>query len=335
MVLCGSSYERARFDECRRHAALAQSNFGEQRPYGDIILDVDVGMAAMAEGRVHEAAARYARVRRITKQAFASDPCLAVCVDAVIPLLTRTLEDARAMRSETLSRCVAGLLVQYLVEVGRTEQAAAAWRDAALPSETAELVDLNGQPWRTMESIACARVRLLAAQGDFAAADEVATALCTTASERGLARTLLRGLALSMAVAERAGDADRALSWLVEFLRLAREADYVRPLVRQREVSRAVLRRLLGTEPDADTRDAAEAMGAHLDAKEPKAPVFSPRELQVLAEVRAGRQNLEIAGRLGISRPGVRFGPMNIYRKTGVNRRQDAVRAAQDLGVLD
>ena len=125
------------------------------------------------------------------------------------------------------------------------------------------------------------------------------------------------------------------MSWLVEYLRLAREAEYVRPLVRHREISRAVLQRLLGTKPDADTRDAAEAMLEHFDGQESSAPVFSPRELQVLAEIREGRENMEIAGRLGISRPGVRFHLMNIYRKTGVNRREEAVRTAQALGVLD
>ena len=112
-------------------------------------------------------------------------------------------------------------------------------------------------------------------------------------------------------------------------------ADYIRPLVRQRDVSRAVLDRLRGMEVDADTRDRAESMLARMDAKTPCAPVFSPRELQVLAEVRQGRRNKEIAGCLGISEPGVRFHLANIYRKTGVNRRQEAVRSAQTLGALD
>ena len=145
-------------------------------------------------------------------------------------------------------------------------------------------------------------------------------------------RTRLRGLALSMVVFERVGQPDRALERLVEFLRLARKADYVRPLVRPRQVSRVVLQRLLGTELDADLRDAAQSMLAHLDRRRhaPHAPVFSPRELQVLAEVRQGRRNKEIADRFGISQPGVRFLLRNIYRKTGVSRRQEAVRTAVD-----
>ena len=43
------------------------------------------------------------------------------------------------------------------------------------------------------------------------------------ASERGLVRTLLRGLALSMVVAHGAGRTDRAVVRLVEFLRVTRE----------------------------------------------------------------------------------------------------------------
>ena len=388
MTLCGSCYERARFDECRQHAAQARAHFGEEKAYGNIVLDVYLGMAAMAQGRVREASTLYARASRATRASFSSDPCLAVCLDAVrieldlernrqkaiearalkglselraiwtdidaaaiaasaeltleqsgseavTRLLEKTQADVRALRSESLSRYVSGLLVSHLAETGQHVLGARVWRDEALPAEIAELLDLERQPWRTMESLACARVRLLAAQDELAAAEEVARDLCATASEHGLLRTLLRGLALWMTIAERAGATDRAMERLIDFMRHARDADYIRPLVRQREVSRAVLRRLIATDQDADTCDAAESMLGRMDAKMPDTPVFSPRELQVLAEVRQGRRNKEIAGCLGISEPGVRFHLANIYRKTGVNRRHEAVRSAQTLGVLD
>ena len=255
--------------------------------------------------------------------------------EVAIRTLTKTLDEVRAMCSETLSRCVAGLLVHYLVEGRRLEQAVDVWRDQALPDDVRALLDLDGQPWLTMESQGCARVRLLAAQGDLAGADVVATSLCAVAAERGLTRTLLRGLALSMVVAERAGQADNAVSRLVEFLRLARETGYTKPLVRDREVSRQVLRRLLAIKVDTGTRDTAESILERLDGARTDTPMFSSRELQVLAEVRDGLRNREIADHLGISQPGVRFHLMNIYRKMGVSRRDEAVRTAQALGVLD
>ena len=114
-----------------------------------------------------------------------------------IGLLTKTLDHVRSMRSESLSRCVCGLLVFYLAECGRADQAARVWRDHGLPDEPDELLDLDGQPWRTMESLACARIRLLAEQGQIDAAEALAGRLCATAAEHGLLRTWLRGLALS------------------------------------------------------------------------------------------------------------------------------------------
>ncbi len=186
-----------------------------------------------------------------------------------------------------------------------------------------------------MEALSCARVRLLAEQGELAAAGELASRLCSTASERGLTRTLLRGLTLSMVVAHRAGHTEQALERVADFLSLTREVEYVRPLVRDREVSRVVLGRLLGTNPAGDMRAAGESMLAQLDRKTPMVTVFSSRELQVLVELSHGLRNREIASSLGTSTAGVRFHLSNIYRKTGTNRREDAVRKAQSLGVLD
>ena len=91
-------------------------------------------------------------------------------------------------------------------------------------------------------------------------ADELATRLGEVASERGLVRTLLRGLALSMVVAHGAGRPDRAVARLVEYLRVTREVDYPRPLVRHRDISVTLLRRVLGTVDDEDVRPAAESM---------------------------------------------------------------------------
>ena len=99
-----------------------------------------------------------------------------------------------------------------------------------------------------METLSCARIRLLAEQREWAVAEELASRLCATASAQGLVRTLLRALALSMVVAHRAGQPERALARMVEFLRAVRGVDYTRPLVRHRDVSRVVLQRMLGTD---------------------------------------------------------------------------------------
>ena len=389
-LLCLVCYERANFEACRRYGLQSQAHFAENVRLGTIFVDMCLGMAAMAQGRVQEATDLYTRARQGTRKFFSGDPCLAVGTDvltieldlernhekriqprtlknlaelrgvwgdvhataiavsaeltfeqygheAVIQLLTTAVDDLRSMNTARLSDNVSALLAYYLVEVGRVDEAEEVWRDHGLPCGVPDLLDLDRQSWRTMESLACARVRLLVEQGECAAAGEIASRLCDTASAHGLTRTLLRGLALSMVVAERAGQTERALARLVEFLRRTREVDYVRPLVRHREVSRVVLRRLLGTDLDTDVRRAAEAMLVHVGKPATAtALIFSPRErdvLAVLVEVGEDLGNKAIASRLGITEEGLRYHLRNIYRKTGSSKRADAVRYAQSLGL--
>ena len=183
-----------------------------------------------------------------------------------------------------------------------------------------------------MEALSCARAALLAARGDLSGAQDLASGLCGIAAEQGLTRVLLRGLALSMVIAHRAGEADRARARLIEFLGVVRDVGYVRPLVRDRDVSRRVLRRLLDTDLDPEVREVAESTLPHLRERPGAAPVFSSREREVLTEIESGRSNREIADRLGISEPGVRFHVRNLYRKTGVGSRAEVARKARSLG---
>ena len=387
-LLCFTCYERADFETSRRHGLQAQSYFDEDVRFGDVFVNICLGMTAMAQGRVDEAAEWYRRARHGTRKFFTADPCLAVSTDvlaieldlernrekavrqptlqtlselrgvwidvyataigvsaeltfaqydgeSVIQLLTGAVDDVQGTGVESLSHHMSALLAYYLVEVGRADDAATVWRDRELPCDATELLDLDRQSWRTMEAVSCARVRLLAAQGEHAAAEALASRLCSAASEHGLNRTLLRALALSMVVAHHAGEAEQALARVVEFLRGTLDVDYVRPLVRHREISRTVLRRLLDTNLEEDVRLAAESVLPHVeeDATE-NTSLFSSRELEVLVELGRGLRNKEIASRLALTDAGVRYHLKNIYRKTGACERGAAVRYAQSLGAL-
>ena len=332
-MCCFVSYERARFEECRRHGRLAQAHFGDDVRFDDVFVNFCLGMSAMAQGRVREASAAYGRARQGARTV--STDALAIELDlernreleiqqrtlqsmtevrgvwsevyattisvtaeltfaqysseAVVQLLSSAVDDVRATGIASLSHQMAALLPYYLVEVERVDDAGRVWREHGLPSDAGALLDLERQSWRTMEGLSCARVRLLAAQGEWDAAEELATSLRAVAAERGLVRTLLRGLALSMVVAHGAGRPERAVARLVEYLRVTREVDYLRPLVRHRAISRTVLRHAVGTVDDEDVRHAAESTLLQIDAPAaPTASVFSARELEVLAGVRGG-----------------------------------------------
>ncbi len=257
--------------------------------------------------------------------------------EATVRLLATTCERVRNMGFEsTFVEHVSALHITSLLECGRVDEAAQAWRDAGLSTAVPELVDFEGRPWRALEAVACGRVRLLAAQGDSLAAAELAARLFDASLARGLVRTALRSLAVCMEVAERAGQPEHATARLVEYLRLMAATNYVGPLVRCRDVSRAVVQRLLVMRTEPDVREAAVSVLVHLaEPVESPAPDLSPRELEVLVELRRGGRNKEIATRLGISDAGVRFHLKNIYRKLGVKGRKDAIRGVPEFARPD
>ncbi len=270
VLLCFVCYERARFEESRRHGLRALSNLGKDAQFGEVFVDVCLGASAMAQGRVQEAVDWYGRARQRARRSFSSDPCLTVSTDvlaieldlernlekpirqrtlhsltevrgvwseayaaavavsaeltfaqhqrdAVVPFLTRAVDEVRATGIESLSHHVSALLAYYLAELGHAEEGERVWRDGGLARDADGLLDLDRQSWRTMEALSCARTRLLVGLGELAAAEELANRLCAIASESHLTRTLLRGLALSMVVAQGAQQPDQAMGRLVQF----------------------------------------------------------------------------------------------------------------------
>ena len=140
-----------------------------------------------------------------------------------------------ALRTErpALARLLAALRVWVPAIGDEVEEAARAWHFERLPEATAECVDLAGQSWREAEMLACARLRLLIADGAFEPARKLAAALRAMAAERGLVRTEMRGLALSMVLEHRAGEATRARAHAVDWLRRYAHTNYGLALARE------------------------------------------------------------------------------------------------------
>jgi DNA-binding CsgD family transcriptional regulator len=61
---------------------------------------------------------------------------------------------------------------------------------------------------------------------------------------------------------------------------------------------------------------------------------ISPRELEVLQEIAAGRSNKEIALQLHVSPNTVKTHAANLYDKLGARRRTEAIQRARELGIL-
>ena len=254
-----------------------------------------------------------------------------------LTLVKSAREYARRTERPALARFLAALHVSVLVEGGEVEEAERAWRFDRLPEGVAECIDLGTQSWREAEMLACARLRLFIARGAFAAAREFAAALQAVAAERDLVRMQMRGLALAMVLEHRAGEGDRARAHLVDYLRLFADADYARPLARERAVALALLDDVAG----ASGADAAAGLREAMLSDARGAPrretlrerTLSERELDVLGRLER-YSDKEIARALGLSYDGVRYRVRSVFAKLGARGRLDAVHRARAQGIL-
>ena len=73
----------------------------------------------------------------------------------------------RDARLPALVRHVSALRVSVLAIAGRIVDGERAWTSHDLPQAPAECLDLEGQTWREMESLSCARLRLAIGGGRF------------------------------------------------------------------------------------------------------------------------------------------------------------------------
>jgi DNA-binding CsgD family transcriptional regulator len=61
---------------------------------------------------------------------------------------------------------------------------------------------------------------------------------------------------------------------------------------------------------------------------------ISPRELEVLRELAAGRSNKEIAAKLNVSPNTVKTHVARMFEKLGAKRRTEAINKARELGIV-
>ena len=259
--------------------------------------------------------------------------------EAALARVEDAREYARSTDRRQLARLLSALRVSVLLDGGEVDEAARAWRFDRLPERRIECLDLAGQSWREVETLACARLRLLISLGQFDAAREFADALLAVATEHALARTRMRGLALAMALEHCAGASDRASAHLSEYIRLFAQSDYARPLSRHRAVALELLDdHALAAGPGGGIAAAADALRKALREEAGAEGHTSDRaltepELEVLARLEHWRDK-DIAQALGLSYDGVRYRVRAIFAKLGARSRLDAVHRARARGIL-
>lgn len=257
-------------------------------------------------------------------------------IDAALSAVEEMLDGARAAALPVLVRYLAAERVSLLVAGGRVDEADRAWRFDGLPRKAAECLDLAVQSWREMEALACAKLRLLTALGEFEAGRRFADELIAVASVRDLWRTRMRALALAVALERTANRPSEAERRLREFLGLFAQADYSRPLVRERSACLPALESFIAN--SADSRKAGDArrllaMLTESERSEGGGPTFGSRELEVMQRLESCSDR-QIGQALSLTPGGVRYHVANIFRKLDVRDRRTAARRAREMGLL-
>ena len=255
-------------------------------------------------------------------------------VEGALAVAEDMLDYVRGAGLPALVRYVAGLRISLLAMAGRVEEAEKAWRLEDLPETAEECLDLEGQTWREMEALSCARLRLMIGRGRFEEARDFADEFRAVAAERSLKRTLMRALALSVVLEQRAGDAKAATAHLASYLRLFAETPYAGPLAREAETCTPLVSRFRDTAPDASGKETARALLEAMErADEPPVPTLTDREREVLERLES-EGDKQIAVALGLSTHGVRYHLRKLFDKLGASTRGETVRRAREMGLF-
>ena len=248
-------------------------------------------------------------------------------IDQALSTAEEMLDYARTASLGMLVRYLAAERVSLLVSSERIGEAERAWRLHGLPRRADACLDLNRQSWRELEALACARLRLLNACGEFETARAFLQDFLAVTAERDLWRARMRALALGIALERGTGRPEAAEEYLTEYLRMFAQADFARPLVRECTHCLPALEAFVANNPNSPSIAHARRLSGMLtdgERQEREAPTFSDREFEVLQRLEHCSDK-EIAAALSITPRGVRYHVGNIFQKLAVHDRRTAV----------
>ncbi|HET9222601.1 MAG TPA: LuxR C-terminal-related transcriptional regulator, partial [Roseiflexaceae bacterium] len=225
--------------------------------------------------------------------------------------------------------------------------AAIAW--AAQDSLT---TDANRPQLTAYDNDRFALAQTLIAQGHWSEAHAAVARLLADAESSGHGRFVIWALLLRALLLHAQGEATAALEALERALALAEPEGYVRTFADQgaplaallhQAAARGIAPRYVAELLAAFSR--TEGRGLRTESAEPFYSALSPpssslaeplsaRELEVLRMVAAGDDNAQIARALVVSINTVKSHINHIFGKLGARNRVDAVRRAQELGLL-
>jgi LuxR family transcriptional regulator, maltose regulon positive regulatory protein len=296
------------------------------------LLDWALPHMEQSDGWVDVYQAAYATAARAT--AAAGD------LQAAIAILARARALAVRRRFPQLEHLArlheAGLMIDY---AGHFKQASALAETSDVDGWAAAMATESPQyrPVAVAATLLRAKLRLL--DGDVASANEDLVLLRRWAGQHGAGRLLVDVNLLVADVAERMGDAELTQQRFDEAVGAAMFHDLSRPFIELHSFTREKLNHAVNRGENGDDRFRVGFLRAvlrGLSARPDQRIVpnaLSDGEAAILAHLRRGLSNKEIARHIGMSPDTVKYRLKSIFRKVGVDNRRDAVRVSQERGL--
>ena len=222
-------------------------------------------------------------------------------------------------------------------DIGHAIELAASLDLDALADEMAEV----SPPFRPVAVAAArCRIRLALLQGDSAGALVQVEALGHWGRQHGAGRLLIETNMLLAEALRHSGEIGRARAVFDEAIDGAMFQDVRRPFIDAHRFVQPMLEEALAAPPSRDRfrnrflRDLARSVAAAARPEVIDDALLNGAEVEILEHLRFGYSNKEIARLIGMSPDTVKYRLKSVFRKIGVNSRQDAVRVALERALL-
>jgi len=218
---------------------------------------------------------------------------------------------------------------------GKTEAAVRWYNEWRHQSDRVE----ERRPYVLEELSQLFQARIELAQGNPAASLKILKQLEKTASKLGRNGVVIESLVVQCLAHRKLNDSEQALAALNSALILAESEGYMRIFLDEGPEMAQLLYEAAnrGIMPEYTGRLLAAfplSPESRKEASEELIEPLSPRELEVLRLLAEGASNKEVARRLYISLPTVKWHTSNIYGKLGVQNRMQAAAKARALGIV-
>ena len=335
---------RQRYERGRRKSRRHFPHDEGLRLIGDVLtaeLDLECNAVGNAKRRLSQLVARLRDA-----EAWFEIYAAAYGACAELYLLDRGLEETLAMLDEAHSHAqrlglakllpmLDGLRVSSLTLADEPDRALRVAERSPTRFAEAGLAVGEGASWREVECLATAWARLMARHGRYQEGLRVCEAALAYGRPRGAARMGLRLNVLSAICLDGIGERARALQRIGEVCAETARTGYLRAVLREGAVLVPLLSEAAQSlSAPALHEQACELLRQLTGEAVRQAPMFSPRELDVLQQLDRGLKDKVIARHLGVSEHAVRFHLKNIYTKTRSHGRLEALVRARELGVL-